>query len=227
MSALRRRSSVRTARSLALALALTHSLTHPTSPRSGHVTFFWNGNRSGYFDSDLETYLEIPSDNCPFNEKPDMKAREICEAGKVALRSGKYDQVRINFANPDMVGHTGDLAATTHCCELVDTCVKELLDVVDEVKGRFLITADHGNADDMVQRAKKTLEPLKDEDGKPVPLTSHTLAPVPVAIGGAGLPDDVHFKEGFEEAGLGNVAATFLNLMGYEAPSHMQPSLIA
>ena len=79
----------------------------------------------------------------------------------------------------------------------------------------------------MVQRAKKTLEPLKDDDGKPVPLTSHTLAPVPVAIGGAGLPDDVHFKEGFEEAGLGNVAATFLNLMGYEAPSHMQPSLIA
>jgi 2,3-bisphosphoglycerate-independent phosphoglycerate mutase len=156
-----------------------------------------------------------------------MKAREITAAGKEALRSGKYDQVRINFANPDMVGHTGDLAATISCCELVDTCLKELLDVVDEVKGRFLVTADHGNADDMVQRAKKTLEPLKDDNGKAVPLTSHTLAPVPIVIGGAGLPDGVHFKDGFDEAGLGNVAATFLNLMGFEAPPHMQPSLLA
>lgn len=192
----------------------------------GHVTFFWNGNRSGYFDESLETYLEIPSDICPFNEKPDMKAREITAAGKEALRSGKFDQIRINFANPDMVGHTGDLDATISCCELVDNCLKELLDVVDEVNGRFIVTADHGNADDMVQRAKKTLEPLF-EDGKAIPLTSHTLAPVPVAIGGAGLPDNAKFKEGFEEAGLGNVAATFLNLMGYEAPGHMEPSLIA
>jgi hypothetical protein len=90
----------------------------------GHVTFFWNGNRSGYFNEELETYVEIPSDTVPFNEAPDMKAREICEAGKEALRSGKYDQVRINFANPDMVGHTGDLEATKSCCALVDSCVK-------------------------------------------------------------------------------------------------------
>ena len=192
----------------------------------GHVTFFWNGNRSGYFDESLETYLEIPSDICPFNEKPDMKAREITAAGKEALRSGKFDQIRLNFANPDMVGHTGDLNATINCCELVDKCLKELLDVVDEVNGRFLVTADHGNADDMVQRAKKTLEPLF-EDGKPVPLTSHTLAPVPIAIGGAGLPNNIKFKDGFEKAGLGNVAATFLNLMGYEAPPHMEETLLA
>jgi 2,3-bisphosphoglycerate-independent phosphoglycerate mutase len=192
----------------------------------GHVTFFWNGNRSGYFDESLETYLEIPSDICPFNEKPDMKAREITAAGKEALRSGKFDQIRLNFANPDMVGHTGDLNATISCCELVDKCLKELLDVVDEVNGRFLVTADHGNADDMVQRAKKTLEPLF-EDGKPVPLTSHTLAPVPIAIGGAGLPNNIKFKDEFEKAGLGNVAATFLNLMGYEAPSHMEETLLA
>jgi 2,3-bisphosphoglycerate-independent phosphoglycerate mutase len=192
----------------------------------GHVTFFWNGNRSGYLDEKLETYLEIPSDTVPFNEKPDMKAREITAAAKEALRSGKFDQVRINFANPDMVGHTGDLDATIHCCELVDQCLKEILDTLDEVKGRFIVTSDHGNADDMVQRSKKTLEPLF-EDGKPIPLTSHTLAPVPVSIGGAGLPDTVTFKEGFEEGGLANVASTILNLMGYEAPSHMQPSLLA
>ncbi|KAI8104129.1 hypothetical protein M9434_002392 [Picochlorum sp. BPE23] len=192
----------------------------------GHVTFFWNGNRSGYFDENLETYLEIPSDTVPFNEKPDMKAREIAAAGKEALRSGKFDQVRLNFANPDMVGHTGDLQATIHCCGLVDQCLKELLDVVDEVKGRFIVTSDHGNADDMVQRNKKTLEPLY-EDGKPIPLTSHTLAPVPISIGGSGLPDDVKFKSDFEKAGLANVASTALNLMGYEAPPHMEPTLLA
>jgi 2,3-bisphosphoglycerate-independent phosphoglycerate mutase len=134
----------------------------------------------------------------------------------------------INYTScsPDMVGHTGDLSATIHCCELVDQCLKEILDTLDEVKGRFIVTSDHGNADDMVQRSKKTLEPLF-EDGKPIPLTSHTLAPVPVSIGGAGLPDTVTFKEGFEEGGLANVASTILNLMGYEAPSHMQPSLLA
>jgi hypothetical protein len=65
--------------------------------------------------------------------------------------AGKYDQVRINFANPDMVGHTGDLAATVACCTLVDACVAELLAVVDEMGGRFLLTSDHGNADDMAQ----------------------------------------------------------------------------
>lgn len=99
----------------------------------GHVTFFWNGNRSGYFDEQLETYVEIPSDLVPFNEIPEMKAREICEAGKEAMYSKKYDMVRINFANPDMVGHTGDLDATIRACTLVDQCVQELLNVCDEV----------------------------------------------------------------------------------------------
>jgi len=193
----------------------------------GHVTFFWNGNRSGYFDEALETYVEIESDKVPFNELPDMKARAICEAGKEALRSGRFDQIRINFANPDMVGHTGDLAATTSCCALVDTCLKELLEVVDEVNGRFLFSSDHGNADDMVQRKKKVLTPIFDENGKPVPLTSHTLAPVPVAVGGAGLPAGVKLRDDLPKAGLANVAATVLNMMGYEAPSHMQPSMLA
>ena len=193
----------------------------------GHVTFFWNGNRSGYFNEALETYVEIVSDLVPFNEAPDMKAREICEAGKEALRSGLFDQVRINFANPDMVGHTGDLKATISCCELVDTCLKELLEVVDEVNGRFLVTSDHGNADDMVQRQKKTLAPIFDENGKAVSLTSHTLAPVPVAVGGAGAPALLKMKDDLPAAGLANVASTVLNLMGYKAPSHMQPSLLA
>ena len=73
--------------------------------------------------------MEVPSDKVPFNQLPLMKAREIAEAGKEALRSGRFDQVRINFANPDMVGHTGDMAATVTACAGVDACVKELLDV--------------------------------------------------------------------------------------------------
>jgi 2,3-bisphosphoglycerate-independent phosphoglycerate mutase len=154
-----------------------------------------------------------------------MKARLICEAGKEALRSGRFDQVRVNFANPDMVGHTGDLAATVACCALVDACVGELLEVCSEVSGRFVVTSDHGNADDMVQRAKKTLAPLL-ENGKPVALTSHTLAPVPVAFGGAGLPEGLRLRDDMPEGGLTNVAATVLNLMGYAAPAHMQPSLL-
>ena len=192
----------------------------------GHVTFFWNGNRSGYFNENLETYVEIPSDNVPFNQAPLMKAREITAAGKEALLSGKYDVVRINYANPDMVGHTGDMAATVAACEECDACVKELLDLVEELGGMFLVTADHGNADDMVQRDKKG-GALKDDSGALLALTSHTLAPVPVAIGGPALPTGVKFRDDLPKAGLANVTATYINLMGYEAPAEMEPSLIA
>jgi 2,3-bisphosphoglycerate-independent phosphoglycerate mutase len=193
----------------------------------GHVTFFWNGNRSGYFDSKLETYLEIPSDKVPFNQLPDMKAFEITEAGKEALRSSKYKMVRINYANPDMVGHTGDLKACIQACATVDKCLKELLEVCDEMGGRFLVTSDHGNSDDMVQREKKTNKPLMDKDsGKPLPLTSHTLAPVPVYIGGKGLPDNVVMRDDLPAAGLANITATYINLLGFEAPELYQPSLI-
>ena len=190
----------------------------------GHVTFFWNGNRSGYFNEDLETYVEIPSDNVPFNQAPLMKAREITAAGKEALLSGKYDVVRVNYANPDMVGHTGDMGATVAAC---DACVKELLDLVEELGGMFLVTADHGNADDMVQRDKKG-GPMEDKGtGALLPLTSHTLAPVPVAIGGPALPEGIKFRDDLPKAGLANVTATYINLMGYEAPAEMEPSLIA
>ena len=193
----------------------------------GHVTFFWNGNRSGYFNEDLETYVEIPSDNVPFNQAPLMKAREITAAGKEALLSGKYDVVRVNYANPDMVGHTGDMGATVAACEECDACVKELLDLVEELGGMFLVTADHGNADDMVQRDKKG-GPMEDKGtGALLPLTSHTLAPVPVAIGGPALPEGIKFRDDLPKAGLANVTATYINLMGYEAPAEMEPSLIA
>lgn len=193
----------------------------------GHVTYFWNGNRSGFFDERLETYVETPSDNVVFNEKPAMKAEEIATLTADALRSGKYDMLRINFANGDMVGHTGDLAATITAMEAVDRCVGRLVDVVNEVGGIYLILADHGNADEMVQRDKKG-KALKDEAGRVVPLTSHTLAPVPLFLGGSGLPANIGLvpKEELPEGGLTNVTATYINLLGYEAPADYSKSLL-
>lgn len=120
---------------------------------------------------------------------------------------------------------TGDLAATTATCALVDKCVAELMAVCDEVNGRWLLTSDHGNADDMVQRDKKG-KPLYGENGKALPLTSHTLAPVPVMIGGKGLPANVMLRTDLPGAGLSNITATTLSLLGYETPSIYQPSLI-
>jgi 2,3-bisphosphoglycerate-independent phosphoglycerate mutase len=117
------------------------------------------------------------------------------------------------------------MAATVAACEECDACVKELLDLVEELGGMFLVTADHGNADDMVQRDKKG-NAIKDENGTLLPLTSHTLAPVPVAIGGPALPESVKFRDDLPSAGLANVTATYINLMGYEAPAEMEPSLI-
>ncbi|EKG04339.1 2,3-bisphosphoglycerate-independent phosphoglycerate mutase, putative [Trypanosoma cruzi] len=191
----------------------------------GHVTYFWNGNRSGKLDEEHETFFEIPSDRVQFNEKPLMKSKEITEAAIEALKSGKYDVVRINFPNGDMVGHTGDLAATVTAVEAVDASLLRLKEAVDAVNGVFLITADHGNSDDMAQRDKKG-KPILGNDGKVLPLTSHTLAPVPVFIGGAGLDARVQMRTGLPKAGLANVTATFLNLMGFTAPTDYEPSLI-
>ncbi|ESR42905.1 phosphoglycerate mutase (2,3-diphosphoglycerate-independent) [Citrus sinensis] len=191
----------------------------------GHVTFFWNGNRSGYFDSNLEEYVEIPSDSgITFNVQPKMKALEIAERAKKAILSRRFHQVRVNLPNSDMVGHTGDIEATVVACKAADEAVKIIIDAIEKVGGIYLVTADHGNAEDMVKR-NKSGEPLL-KDGNIQVLTSHTLKPVPIAIGGPGLPDNVKFRADLPNGGLANVAATFINLHGYEAPSDYEPSLI-
>jgi 2,3-bisphosphoglycerate-independent phosphoglycerate mutase len=182
----------------------------------GHVTYFWNGNRSGYIDEELETYVEIPSDNVAFNTAPEMKLREITEATIDLLRSGRYAMGRINFPNGDMVGHTGDLKATIDAMQVLDDCLERLIEAVDEVGGVLVFTADHGNADIMYTQGA---------DGEVVPKTSHTLSPVPFVIHDAAYGGE-YVIDPPEDAGLANVAATVLNLMGYQAPADYEPSLI-
>ncbi|KAF8716830.1 hypothetical protein HU200_025927 [Digitaria exilis] len=180
----------------------------------GHVTFFWNGNRSGYFDETKEEYIEVPSDSgITFNVAPKMKALEIAE------------KVRVNLPNGDMVGHTGDIEATVVACKAADEAVKIILDAVEQVGGIYLVTADHGNAEDMVKR-NKAGKPLLDKNGGIQILTSHTLQPVPVAIGGPGLHPGVKFRTDIQTPGLANVAATVMNLHGFEAPADYEPTLI-
>ncbi|KAI3770950.1 hypothetical protein L6452_02098 [Arctium lappa] len=198
----------------------------PVGPIFGHVTFFWNGNRSGCFNSEKEEYVEIPSDSgITFNEKPKMKALEVGQKARDAILSGKFDQVRVNIPNGDMVGHTGDIEATIVGCKAADEAVKIILEAVEKVGGIYLVTADHGNAEDMVKRGKKG-EPLVGKDGKVQILTSHTLHPVPVAIGGPGLAGGVKFRKDVPNGGLANVAATVMNLHGFVAPDDYETTLI-
>ncbi|KAL5720752.1 phosphoglycerate mutase (2,3-diphosphoglycerate-independent) [Ranunculus cassubicifolius] len=192
----------------------------------GHVTFFWNGNRSGYFDEKLEEYVEIPSDSgITFNVQPKMKALEIGEKARDAILSGRFDQVRVNIPNSDMVGHTGDIEATVVACKAADQAVKMIIDAIEQVGGIYVVTADHGNAEDMVKRNKKGA-PQLDKEGKIQILTSHTLQPVPVAIGGPGLSAGVRFRKDVPEGGLANVAATVMNLHGFVAPDDYETTLI-
>ncbi|KAJ6765334.1 protein 23-BISPHOSPHOGLYCERATE-INDEPENDENT PHOSPHOGLYCERATE MUTASE [Salix purpurea] len=181
----------------------------------GHVTFFWNGNRSGYFNQEMEEYVEIPSDvGITFNVQPKMKAKEIAEKARDAILSGKFDQVRVNLPNGDMVGHTGDIEATIVACKVTDDAVKMIIDAIEQVGGIFVITADHGNAEDMVKRDKSG-KPLLDKNGNLQILTSHTLQPVPIAIGGPGLAPGARFRNDVPTGGLANVAATVMNLHGF------------
>jgi len=182
----------------------------------GHVTYFWNGNRSGYIDQSLETYVEIPSDRIEFDKAPKMKAYEITEKTIELLRTGKYRFGRINFPNGDMVGHTGNLEAAIIAVESVDECVSKLLKVIDEVNGIAIITADHGNSDEM----------YTEKDGIKTPKTAHTLNPVPFVIYDPLYKNEYQMAE-VKNPGLTNMTATMLNLLGYEKFEEYDDSLIS
>ena len=190
----------------------------------GHVTYFWNGNRSGKFSETLETYCEIPSDVIPFEQRPWMKCAEITDRLIEELRSGKYECLRVNFPNGDMVGHTGNLEATICSMEALDLQLGRILPVIDELGGVALITADHGNADEMYETDKKGDVKLT-KDGGFKSKTSHTLNRVPFIIYDNNYADKYTVKTD-GEFGLSNVAATVVNFLGYDAPEMWDESII-
>ena len=178
----------------------------------GHVTYFWNGNRSGKVDESLETYVEIPSDVLPFDQAPAMKSVEITDHMVEAMASGKYDFLRCNFPNGDMVGHTGSLPAAIAAMEFVDQGVGRIIEAADRYGYTVCVTADHGNADQMTETKK----------GKTAVRTAHSLNPVPFIIYD---PDTRYvIREG--SYGLANVAPTLVKLMGIPAPDCWEDSMI-
>ncbi len=191
----------------------------------GHVTYFWNGNKSGKFDENTELYEEVPSDVIPFEQRPWMKCAEITDKLIEKIHEGKFKFLRCNFPNGDMVGHTGNYQATVISVEALDLCLARILEEIDKVGGVAIITADHGNADEMYELDKKTKEPKADKNGSFKAKTSHTLNPVPCIIYDNKFADLYNVK--FDgEYGLSNVAATLVNLMGYEAPDFWDKSMI-
>jgi 2,3-bisphosphoglycerate-independent phosphoglycerate mutase len=207
----------------ALAASGVSQLAVSETQKFGHVTYFWNGNRSGKFDDKLETWIEIPSDRVSFDERPWMKAAEATDAMIEQLRTGKFRAGRMNYANGDMVGHTGNLRAATMAIEAVDLELGRLLKVIDEMNGMAIVTADHGNADEMFELDKKTGKPLYAKDGRVKAKTSHTLNPVPCIFYGKHHGALAIDGEGF---GLSNIAATTVNLLGYKAPENWDRSIV-
>ncbi len=192
----------------------------------GHVTYFWNGNKSGKFSEELETYVEIPSDVIPFEQRPWMKCAEITDRMIELLYSGKYRYLRCNYPNGDMVGHTGNFLATQISVEALDLQLARLLKVIDELHGVAIITADHGNADEMYELDKKTKQIKYNKDGSAKAKTSHTLNPVPCILYDNFYQDAYTVKADCATFGLSNVAATTVALLGYCAPKMWDESLI-
>jgi 2,3-bisphosphoglycerate-independent phosphoglycerate mutase len=189
----------------------------------GHVTYFWNGNRSGKFDG--ETWQEVPSDVVPFEQRPWMKAAEITDAMIAALQSGQYKLLRCNYANGDMVGHTGNFRAATMAIEAVDLVLTRLLPAIDAAGGVALITADHGNADEMFELDKKTRQPAQNKDGSFKAKTAHTLNPVPLILYDNVSGGRLGLKQ-TDTAGLSSIAATVANLVGLEKHAKWDDSVL-
>ena len=179
----------------------------------GHVTYFWNGNRSAKVSEELETWVEIPSDNVSFDERPWMKSAQITDEVIKALKEKKYDFLRVNYPNGDMVGHTGSLDATICAMEAVDLSLARLEKVCKEEGYIMVVTADHGNADEMLEKNKK---------GEVQVRTAHSLNPVPFII----VDDDNKYEIAEGEFGLANVAPTLVKMLGLEAPATWEKPII-
>ena len=166
-----------------------------------HVTFFFNGGEEKQYPR--EDRILVPSPKVEtYDMQPEMSAEEVTVKVVEAIKSGKYNSIILNYANPDMVGHTGSLEAAIKAIEKIDGCVQRVVDTVKEQNGVLLITADHGNAEQMIDEA--TGEPH----------TAHTTNPVPLILVGK---DNVRLKEGR----LADLAPTMLEIMGLEKPQEM------
>ncbi|MFO7891728.1 MAG: 2,3-bisphosphoglycerate-independent phosphoglycerate mutase [bacterium] len=190
----------------------------------GHVTYFWNGNRSGKFDDKNETYIQIDSDLVPFEQRPWMKSAEITDRVIKEMETGKYCLIRINYPNGDMVGHTGKFHSAVIGVESVDLGLGRLLKTIKKMDGLALITADHGNSEEMFQLDKNGHIKM-DKEGKPNNKTSHTLNPVPFIIYDPSFNNEYKLAE-IDKPGLSNVAATCIDLLGYVPPTGYDRSLI-
>ena len=180
----------------------------------GHVTYFWNGNRSEKFSEELETWQEVPSDVRSFDECPWMKGTEITDLVIEAIESGKYGFIRCNFPNGDMVGHTGNLYATEIAVETVDLCLTRILKACDEHGCILVVTADHGNSDQMLEKNKKGVISVR---------TAHSLRPVPFIIHDK---DERHEMDTESPFGLANVAPTVVELLGLKPYSCWEKSML-
>ena len=219
-----------------LAATGVRTLAISETQKFGHVTYFFNGNRTGKFDDKLEDYVEIKSDVVPFEERPWMKCAEIADRVIEAIGSGKYDLVRLNFPNGDMVGHTGIYQAVVCSMEAMDIQIGRITKAVEKAGGIMIITADHGNSDDMYEHEKKTGAVSLKPDGTPRAKTSHSLNPVPCIIYdpeykgeySADKPDESGLNEGCLNEGLGisSIAATCIQLLGYLPPPDYDKSVL-
>lgn len=177
----------------------------------GHVTYFWNGNRSEKFSDELEVWEEVPSDKVSFDERPWMKSAEVTDKVIEAIESGEYSFIRCNYPNGDMVGHTGNLDATRVGVEAVDLGLARLLPIVKKHGYTLIVTADHGNADEMLEKSKKGVVAVR---------TAHSLNPVPFIV----YNHDCEIADG--EFGLANVASTAVKLMGLPVDEHWETPIV-
>jgi 2,3-bisphosphoglycerate-independent phosphoglycerate mutase len=208
-----------------LAKAGVRSLAISETQKYGHVTYFFNGNRTGKFDEKLEDYVEVPSDIVPFEQRPWMKCAEITDKVLEAIESGKYGFIRLNFPNGDMVGHTGVYQAVICSMEAMDLQIGRLRKAVEKAGGIMVLSADHGNSDDMFEHDKKTGAVLRKEDGSPKAKTAHSLNPVPCIV------YDPECKGEYEPTlkgglGISSLAATCMELLGFVPPSDYDPSVL-
>lgn len=209
-----------------LAAAGVSTLAVSETQKYGHVTYFFNGNRSDKFSAELEEYVEITSDLLPFEQRPWMKGGEITDVILDSINDRKHDFIRVNYPNGDMVGHTGDLLAVEISVETVDLCLGRLIAAIRAANGILIVTADHGNADEMYEVGKDG-ELKRDKSGKPKSKTSHTLNPVPCYIYDPSGTAKIRLSAAAsEQLGISSLAATTIQCLGYVPPDDYDSSIV-